>query len=393
MPKRTIADIDVAGKRVLVRAEFNVPLDAKRRIADASRLEASLPTLRYLLEQGARVILVSHLGRPTGPDPALSFGPVAERLGELLGQPVAKADDCVGPVAEEAVARLQAGQALLLENVRFHAGEKSNDPEFARALASLADLYVNDAFGTLHRAHASVVGVTEHLPAVAGFLLGKEVEALSGLIGSPERPYLLVLGGAKVADKLEVIESLLPQVDRLVIGGGMAYTFLKTQGLEIGKSLLDEEFLDHAADLLRRAPDKILLPTDLVIADHFREPTTWRQVPADQIPPDMEGVDIGDETRQRFAEEISQARTVFWNGPMGVFELEQFAEGTRAVGEAMARVHAAGGRAIIGGGDSGAAARQMGFADRVTHICTGGGASLEFLEGKELPGLAVLPER
>ncbi len=392
MNKKTIQDVDVQGKRALVRVDFNVPQDDACAITDDTRIRAALPTIRYLLEHGAKVILMSHLGRPKGVDPKWRLNPVAERLGELLGQPVRKVDDCVGPEAEAAVQALQPGQVLLLENVRFHPEEEKNDPEFARRLAALGDLFVNDAFGAAHRAHASTEGVAHHLPAVAGFLLGKELDVLGGALDHPQRPFVSILGGAKVADKIGVIDHLLPKVDALVIGGGMAYTFLKAQGNEIGKSLLDKNNLEKAAQTLKGGGD-IKLPVDVVVTDDFKTPTRKETVPVSAIPAEMEGVDIGPETVQRFREALQGARTVVWNGPMGVFENPQFAVGTRAVAEILAEIAGQGANVIIGGGDSAAAVEQMGLADKMTHISTGGGASLEFLEGKTLPGVAALQDK
>jgi phosphoglycerate kinase len=389
--KKTVQDVDVRDKRVLVRVDFNVPQDPSGAITDDTRIRAALPTLRYLLENGARVILVSHLGRPEGVDPKWSLAPVAARLSELLGQPVQTASDCVGPEVEAAVSALASGQVLLLENVRFHPEEEKNDPEFAKQLASLAELYVNDAFGTAHRAHASTEGVAHYLPAVAGFLLGKELDVLGGVLHNPARPFVSILGGAKVKDKIGVIKNLLPTVDTLILGGGMAYTFLKAQGLEIGKSLLDAKHLEQAGKTLESP--KVELPSDVLVTDHFQHPTKVETVPVSEIPPDLEGVDIGPETIARYQEILRGAKTVVWNGPMGVFENPKFANGTRTIAETLAETAGQGANVIIGGGDSAAAVEQMGFADRMTHISTGGGASLEFLEGKTLPGVAALQDK
>jgi len=396
MNKKTLNDVDVRGKRVLVRVDFNVPQDDSGAITDDTRIRAALPTLRHLLESGARVTLMSHLGRPKGVDEKWRLNPVAQRLGELLGQPVQKVDDCIGPEVEAAVAALEPGQVLLLENVRFHPEEEKNAPAFAAQLAKLGDVYINDAFGTVHRAHASTEGVAHHLPGAAGFLLAKELEKLGGALANPVRPFVAVLGGAKVADKIGVIENLLPKVDTLIIGGGMAYTFLKAQGLEIGRSLLDAGHLEAAAETLRTVQEKgqrLELPTDVVIADSFKNPTRSETVAATAIPADMEGVDIGPETARRYQEILRGAKTVVWNGPMGVFELPQFAHGTRAIAETLAEVSQTDANVIIGGGDSAAAVEQMGLADKMDHISTGGGASLEFLEGKSLPGVAALQDR
>ena len=391
--KKTVRDIDPRGKRVLVRCDFNVPLDGAA-ITDEKRIVEALPTIRYLKEAGARVILCSHLGRPKGKaDPKYSLAPVAARLGELLGCPVPLAADVTGESARSLADSLRDGEVMLLENVRFDPREEKNDPAFARELASLAELYVNDAFGTVHRAHASTAGVADYLPAVCGFLIEKELSFLGGALEEPARPFAAILGGAKVSDKIGVIRSLLAKVDSLLIGGGMAYTFIKAQGGQIGGSLCEEDKLDLARELLAEAEEKgvrLLLPVDTVIADAFREDAATRVVPAGQIPDGWQGLDIGPETRALFAAEVKQAATVVWNGPMGVFEMKPFAAGTEAVAKAMAESDAV---TIIGGGDSAAAAAQMGVADRIRHISTGGGASLEFLEGKVLPGIACLEDK
>ena len=391
--KKTVRDIDPRGKRVLVRCDFNVPLDGAA-ITDEKRIVEALPTIRYLKEAGARVILCSHLGRPKGKaDPKYSLAPVAARLGELLGCPVPLAADVTGESARSLADSLRDGEVMLLENVRFDPREEKNDPAFARELASLAELYVNDAFGTAHRAHASTAGVADYLPAVCGFLIEKELSFLGGALEEPARPFAAILGGAKVSDKIGVLRSLLAKVDSLLIGGGMAYTFIKAQGGQIGGSLCEEDKLDLARELLAEAEEKgvrLLLPVDTVIADAFREDAATRVVPAGQIPDGWQGLDIGPETRALFAAEVKQAATVVWNGPMGVFEMKPFAAGTEAVAEAMAESDAV---TIIGGGDSAAAAAQMGVADRIRHISTGGGASLEFLEGKVLPGIACLEDK
>jgi phosphoglycerate kinase len=392
MNKKTVQDVAVRDKRVLVRVDFNVPQDPSGAISDDTRIRAALPTLRYLLENGARVILVSHLGRPEGVDPKFSLAPVAVRLSELLGQPVQTANDCIGAEAEAAASALASGQVLLLENVRFHPEEEKNDPELAKQLASLAELFVNDAFGTAHRAHASTEGVAHLLPAVAGFLLGKELDVLGGVLHNPARPFVSILGGAKVKDKIGVIKNLLPTVDTLIIGGGMAYTFLKAQGHEIGKSILDSKHLEQAGKTLA-ASQNIELPSDVLVTDHFQHPTLVETVAVSAIPAELEGVDIGPETIARFQEILRSAKTVVWNGPMGVFEHPKFATGTRSIAETLAEIAEQGANVIIGGGDSAAAVEQMGFADRMTHISTGGGASLEFLEGKTLPGVAALQDK
>ncbi len=398
MNKKTIEDIDVKGKRVLVRVDFNVPQDETGKITDDRRIRAALPTIQYLINQGAKVILVSHLGRPKGkPEDREKFTlkPVAERLSELLGKPVTLAPDCVGPEVEKMVHAMKDGDLLLLENVRFHPEEEKNDPEFAKQLASLAEVYVNDAFGTAHRAHASTEGVTQYLPGVAGYLMQKEIEYLGGALANPKRPFIAVLGGAKVKDKIPVIENLVDKVDKLIIGGGMAYTFLKAQGKEIGQSLLDADSLDFCREMLAKAGDKILLPVDVVVADgnpfeKGPDAVQTKVVSVDAIPADWQGVDIGPETQKRFAEAVKGAGTVVWNGPMGIFEFEKFAVGTRSMAQALAD---SGAVTIVGGGDSAAAVEQLGFADKMTHISTGGGASLEFLEGRVLPGVAALQDK
>jgi len=385
--KKTIRDIEVEGKRVLVRVDFNVPL-AEGKVTDDTRIRAALPTIRYLLEHGAKVILMSHLGRPNGKVvDELRLDPVAERLAELLGRPVRKLDDCVGPEVEAVVAKMQPGDVILLENVRFHPGDEANDPSFAKRLASLADIFVNDAFGAAHRAHASTVGVAQYLPPVAGFLMEKELTFLGQALAAPEHPFVAILGGAKVSDKIGVIDNLLTRVDGLLIGGGMANTFLKAQGHEIGQSLVEDESLDVAREMLQRAGERLALPVDVVVADRFDAEAASRVAPADQVPEDWRILDIGPETVELFKRKLAGARTVVWNGPMGVFEFPRFAAGTQAIARLLAE---SGATTIIGGGDSVAAVEQAGLADKMTHISTGGGASLEFLEGKELPGVAAL---
>jgi phosphoglycerate kinase len=385
--KKTLRDLEVQGKRVLVRVDFNVPMQ-DGQITDDRRIRESLPTIQYLLERGAKVILMSHLGRPKGkPDPQYSLRPVAERLSELLGRPVRFLEDCVGEAVEQAVQAMAPGEVVLLENLRFHPEEEANDDGFARALARLGDLYVNDAFGSAHRAHASTEGVAHYLPAVAGFLMEKELRYLGSVLTQPERPFVAILGGAKVHDKIGVIQNLLPKVDRLLIGGGMAFTFLKAQGYEIGRSLLDSDSLEFARRVLQEAGQKIVLPVDVVVAPSPEAETQAQVVPVDQIPPDQMGLDIGPQTVARFREIVRLARTIVWNGPLGLFERAAFAAGTRGVLQAVAE---SGATSILGGGDTAAAAEQLGFADRITHISTGGGAALEFLEGRTLPGVAVL---
>jgi phosphoglycerate kinase len=388
---RTIDRADVAARRVLVRNDFNVPLE-DGRITDDLRIRASVPTLRWLVDHGARVVCCSHLGRPKGErDERYSLAPVAPVLGEHLGQGVAFVDDVAGDRARRAVMELDDGQVLLLQNLRFEPGEEKNDPELAERLAVLAELYVGDAFGAAHRAHASVVGVAERLPAYAGFLLAREVEVLSRLLEGPERPFVAILGGSKVSDKLAVLSNLLDRVDSLVVGGGMCFTFLAAQGLEIGDSLFEPDKVDAVKELLAAAEREgkpVLLPSDVVVAREVAEDAERRTVPADGIEKGWKGLDIGPETAERFAAAVRDARTVFWNGPMGVFELAPFAEGTRRVAEAVA---AADGFTVVGGGDSAAALAELGLADRVDHLSTGGGASLELLEGRTLPGVAVIP--
>ncbi|MCS7173131.1 MAG: phosphoglycerate kinase [Armatimonadetes bacterium] len=391
MRKKTVRDIEVRGKRVLVRVDFNVPLDEGGRITDDRRIREVLPTLHYLLDQDAIVVLASHLGRPGGRVvPSLRMRPVGERLRELLGREVRVLEDCVGPEVEAAVQNAPPGSVLLLENLRFHPGEEANDPEFARSLARLAEVFVLDAFGTAHRSHASTVGVARYLPAVAGFLLEKELRYLGQVLERPEHPFVAVLGGKKVSDKIGVVRNLLARADALLIGGAMAYTFLRAQGYATGASFVEEEKLDLARKVLeevRRTSVEFLLPTDVVVADRLSEDARTEVVPARGIPEGWIGVDIGPSTAERYAEVIRQSRTVVWNGPMGVFEIPPFAAGTRAVAEAVA---ACPGTTVVGGGDTAAALERFGLADRVDHVSTGGGASLEFLEGRELPGVAVL---
>ncbi len=395
MNKKTVKDICVKGKKVLVRCDFNVPLDENKNITDETRINAALPTIKYLLDNGAAVILCSHLGRPKGEfNMKYSLAPVAKRLSEKLGFEVKLAKDVIGPDAKKLAAEVKPGEAILLENVRFQPEEEKNDPAFAKELASMADLYVSDAFGTVHRAHASTAGVAAYLPAVAGFLIGKELDFLGSAVENPKRPFVAILGGAKVKDKIGVITNLLEKVDTLIIGGGMAYTFQKAMGKEIGKSLLDEERIDLAKDLMEKAKAKgvkLLLPVDNVCGSDFSNDCNIITVDADQgIPADYEGMDIGPKSVKLFSDAIKEAKTVVWNGPMGVFEFPNFAKGTLAIATAMAESNAI---TIIGGGDSAAAVTQMGLADRMSHISTGGGASLEFLEGKTLPGVACLEDK
>ncbi|MFH0802891.1 MAG: phosphoglycerate kinase [bacterium] len=392
MDKMTIRDVDVSGKRVLVRVDFNVPLK-EGKIRDDTRIKAALPTIEYLISHGARLILMSHLGRPDGEvDDAFRMDPVAARLADLLARPVKKLNDCIGPEVEAAVNSLKPGELILLENVRFHKGETKNNPEFAEALSRLGDIYVNDAFGTAHRAHASTEGVTKYLPAVGGFLMEKELEFLGKVTANPAHPFVAILGGAKVSDKIGVLKNLVGKVDTMLIGGGMAFTFLYAQGKKIGKSLLDEkiELAREILDEARVKGVKFLLPTDVVVAEKLEEGVPFRVVSNDEIPDEMMGVDIGPRTVEAFSEALRGAKTVLWNGPMGVFEIPAFAKGTEAVARAVAD---SGAISIIGGGDSVAAVAKLGLNDRMTHISTGGGASLEFLEGKVLPGVAALRDK
>jgi phosphoglycerate kinase len=391
--KLTLKDLDLHNKRVLVRVDFNVPLEAGR-VTDNTRIRAALPTIQYLIDHGARVILMSHLGRPKGKvKEELRLDPVARELEGLLGRPVHKVNDCIGPEVEAAVAALKPGEVLLLENLRFYPEEEKNDPEFARKLASLADLYVNDAFGAAHRAHASTEGVAHYLPAAAGFLLQKEIETLGKALADPERPFVAIIGGAKVSDKISVIRNLLTKVDTLIIGGGMANTFLRAKGYAMGRSLVEEDQVPLAQELMATAEQqgvKMLLPRDLVVAQEFKADAPHQVVAASAVPDGWMALDIGPETAQDFANALTGARTVVWNGPMGVFEMEPFAHGTEAVARAVAAVD---GMTIVGGGDSVAAVEKMGVAEKIGHISTGGGASLEFLEGKALPGVVALTEK
>lgn len=391
MNKKTVRDIDVTGKKVLVRCDFNVPQDKEGNITDNRRIVAALDTIKYLLEKNAKVILCSHLGRPKGEfKDEFTLKPVAEELSRLLGQKVELSKDVIGEDSQRLVDGLQDGQAILLENVRFHAEEEKNDPEFAKKLASFADIYVNDAFGTAHRAHASTEGVSKYIPAVAGFLMEKEIEFLGSALENPEKPFVAILGGKKVSDKILVIENLLEKVDTLIIAGGMAYTFLKAQGLEIGKSVCEEDKIELAKQLLEKADQKnvkILLPIDVTVAKEVDENAESMIVDKENIPADFLGVDVGPKTIELFAEELKKAKTVVWNGPLGIFEMDKFAVGTNAIAKILAEIEAT---TIIGGGDSASAIEKAGLSDKMTHISTGGGASLEFLEGKELPGVKCL---
>jgi phosphoglycerate kinase len=396
--KLFVEDLDTAGKRVIMRVDFNVPLKDGKVESD-KRLKESLPTIEYLRKKGAKVILMSHLGRPDGKRvPDMSLRPVADALSALLGAPVAFADDCVGPAAEKAVAALQPGGVLLLENLRFHAEEEENDPAFAKQLAALADVYVNDAFGSAHRAHASTEGITKFVPqAASGYLMKKELDYLGDALGNPKRPFVAIIGGSKVSGKIDVIKNLLPRVDKLLIGGGMTYTFLKAQGLEIGKSIVENDKIDLARSLLADAGGKLVLGTDCVVTDKLdfkgRTVGATKVVARNAIPADWEAVDIGPETVAAFTQTILGAKTIVWNGPVGVFEIDATAKGTIAVAEALAKATAAGATTIIGGGDSASAVKKAGVASKVSHVSTGGGASLEYLEGKVLPGVAALTDR
>lgn len=411
MNKKTVKDIDVKGKRVLVRVDFNVPLDEQRNITDDRRIVAALPTIKYLMEQGGRVILVSHLGRPKSDDSGkadaasvakYNLNPVAKRLSELLGKPVKKLGDCIGDTVKQEAMKMADGDVILLENVRFYKAEEKNDPAFAEQLASLAELYVNDAFGTAHRAHASTEGVTRFLPGVAGFLMQKELDYLGGALENPARPFLAILGGVKVSDKIKVIDHLLEKVDQLIIGGAMTYTFLKAQGYDVGNSMVDEPGVELAKNALQKAKDRgieLILPVDAVEAKlpaDFDIPSGIPQdveiqvAPSNAMLPGFRGLDIGPESIKLFSDKAKAAKTVVWNGPMGVFEDPRFAKGTLALAQALADSP---GTSIVGGGDSAAAVEQMGFADRIDHVSTGGGASLEFLEGIDLPGVAALQDK
>ncbi len=396
MNKKTIKDVNVEGKRVFVRCDFNVPLDAEGNITDDNRIRAALPTIKYLLDHGAKVVLASHLGRPkNGPEEKYSLKPVAKRLNELLGGKVTMASDVIGEDAQAKVAALKNGEAVLLENVRFHKEEEKNDPEFAKKLAAFADIYVNDAFGTAHRAHASTEGISHFVKtSVAGFLIEKELEIMGGALNNPKRPFVAILGGAKVSDKIGVINNLLEKVDKLLIGGAMAYTFIVAKGGKVGKSMLETDKVDLAKELLEKAAAKgveLYLPVDTVIAKEFKADAESKVCQTMEIPDEWEGLDIGPKTAEIFADVIKSAKTVIWNGPMGVFEFPKFAVGTKAVAQALADNPEA--TTIIGGGDSAAAIEQLGYADKVTHISTGGGASLEYLEGKVLPGIACLNDK
>ena len=394
MSKKTVKDIDLKGKKVLVRCDFNVPLDENKNITDNTRIVAALPTIKYLLENNCSVILCSHLGRPKGEfKPEFSLAPVAKELSRLLDKEVIMAKDVIGEDAKTKAANLKPGEILLLENVRFHREETDNDPEFSKELASMAEVYVNDAFGAAHRAHASTVGVASYLPAVSGFLIEKELKFLGEALDNPVRPFMAILGGAKVSDKIGVIDSLLEKVDTLMIGGGMAYTFFKAQGYNVGNSMCEEDKLDLARELMQKAKDKgvkLMLPVDTRVGKEFKPDTESKTVAWTEIPDDWEGFDIGEKTIEMFSEELKKAKTVVWNGPLGLFEFDQFAKGTNAIAKVLSELDAT---TIIGGGDSAAAVRKAGLQDKMTHISTGGGASLEFLEGKKLPGIECLQDK
>ena len=394
MNKKTVKDIDLKGKKVFVRCDFNVPMDEKQNITDNTRIVAALPTIKYLLEQDCKIILASHLGRPKGEvKPEFSLAPVAKELSKLLNKEVIMAKDVIGEDATNKAENLKEGEIMLLENVRFHREETDNDPEFAKKLASMAEVYVNDAFGAAHRAHASTAGIAQYLPAVSGFLIEKELTVLGNAINNPERPFMAILGGAKVSDKIGVIDSLLDKVDTLMIGGGMAYTFFKAQGYSVGNSLCEEEKTGLALEAMEKAKQKgvkLLLPVDTKIGKEFKPDTESKTVAWTDIPDGWEGFDIGEKTIEMFKDELKNAKTVIWNGPVGLFEFDQFAIGTNEIAKTLADLDAT---TIIGGGDSGAAVAKAGLADKMTHICTGGGASLEFLEGKKLPGIECLLDK
>jgi phosphoglycerate kinase len=396
--KLTIDDLELKGKKVLVRVDFNVPLDEKGAVTDDKRIVASLPTIKKILADGGKAILMSHLGRPKGKKlPDMSLAPVAKRLENLLGKPVKFASDCVGPEVEKAVSALKPGECLLLENLRFYAEEEKNDPEFAKKLAKLGDVYVNDAFGTAHRAHASTEGVTKYFDqCAAGYLMQKELKYLGMALADPKRPFVAILGGAKISGKIDVISNLMDKVDAILIGGGMAFTFFKAMGKEIGESLLESDKIDLAKEILTEADEKkvnFMLPRDVVVAPEAKDESVTQVVGIDAIPPDQLGLDIGPKTVEAFSKELAKAKTVLWNGPMGVFEVDKFAAGTVKVAQELARITEKGATTIVGGGDSASAVARAGLKDKLSHISTGGGASLEFLEGKTLPGVAALTDK
>jgi len=397
MEKLTISDLEIEGKKVLIRCDFNVPLDDKGKITDDTRIQAALPTIRYALGRECAVILMSHLGRPKGKvDPKLSLKPVAERLGELLNLEVLMAPDCIGPDVEKMARELKGGEVLLLENLRFRSGEETNDEKFAQQLASLADVFIQDAFGTVHRAHASTSGVPRHLPSGAGFLLQKEIKYLKQVLEEPERPFLAILGGAKISTKIGVINKLLSKVDSLILGGAMAYTFLRAENIGTGSSMVEEDKIDTAGEILKQASKKkvtVLLPLDHIIANKASEDAESKEISEVAIPEGWIGVDIGSFSVKRFSSAIKSAKTILWNGPMGIFEIDKFSQGTKAIAEAIAEATKKGSISIVGGGDSVAAVTKSGLQENVSHISTGGGAALEFLEGKELPGIASLKDK
>ena len=393
MNKKTIEDIQVQGKKVLVRCDFNVPLDKEGNITDENRIVGAMPTIKYLADNGAKVILCSHMGKPKGePKPEFSLAPVAKRLSEKLGKEVVFAadDNVVGENAKKAVSEMNDGDIVLLENTRYRAEETKNVETFSKELASLAEIFVNDAFGTAHRAHCSTVGVADYLPAVCGYLIQKEIEFLGNAVNNPVRPLVAILGGSKVSSKISVIENLLDKVDKLIIGGGMAYTFMAAKGYEVGDSLLEKDYIDYAKEMMAKAGDKLLLPIDTVVANDFANDAQSKVVPEGGIDAGWQGLDIGPKTIELFSDAVKSAKTVVWNGPMGVFEMENFAKGTNAIAQVLSEIDAT---TVIGGGDSVAAVNQAGLGDKMSHISTGGGASLEFLEGKELPGIAALQDK
>ncbi|OGI01415.1 MAG: phosphoglycerate kinase [Candidatus Melainabacteria bacterium GWF2_37_15] len=398
--KKTIKDLDnIKGKRILVREDLNVPLDENLNITDDTRIRAAVPTINYLREKGAKVIVVAHLGRPKGKfKDNMRLNPVAKRLSELLNAPVIKLDDCIGNEVKTKLAELKEGEVALLENIRFYNEEEANDPEFAKKLAELADIYVNDAFGTAHRAHASTEGVAKYLsPAVSGLLMEKELDALGGLLQSPKRPFVAIVGGSKVSTKIGVLENLMDKVDTLILGGGMTYTFMRAQGYSVGKSICEEDKLDIAKDLMKKAEQKgvkLVIPVDILIADAFSQDANTKIVSSKEIPDNWEGVDIGPKSRENINEILQEAKTILWNGPVGVFEIDKFAEGTKAVAQSVADATRKGAKSVLGGGDTVAAIEKFGISsESYSHISTGGGASLEFIEGKELPGVAALDEK
>ncbi|OGC04006.1 phosphoglycerate kinase [candidate division WOR-1 bacterium RIFOXYA12_FULL_43_27] len=398
MAKKTVKDIpELSGKRVFVRCDFNVPLDEKQNITSDKRIKASLPTIKYLIDKGAKVILASHLGRPKGEvKKEFSLAPVQKKLAELLGKPVLMTSDCIGPEVQKAVSNMKNGDVILLENLRFHKEEEKNDPQFAKELASLADLFVSDAFGTVHRAHASTEGIAHDLPAYAGFLIEKELKFLGEALDDPKRPFVAIIGGAKISGKLQVLKNLLAKVDTLIVGGGMAYTFFKARGIDVGNSIVEPDLIPEAKEILKEAIDSevpFLLPIDHVVADKFAEDADTQIVPRATIPEGWQGMDIGPDTISKFGNAIRDAKTIVWNGPMGVFEMDKFAAGTIEIAKIVAEATAKGAVSIIGGGDSASAIKKAGLTDKMSHISTGGGASLEFMEGKVLPGIACLQDK